>query len=174
MPWRLQIRAAEISANHPSFVEGGQRMRRVFQHREAPCGGDLEQRIQIARMPVEMDGKNALRSRPGGALDSGRIDAERIGLDVDEHRPRAEMLDDVGRRTKRHRGGDHLVARLNAEGREADLHGVGRRKDGERSRSADEIGERGFESQRLRSGRDPIRGQRIDDLLDLLGSDRRR
>ena len=62
-------------------------------------------------MPVEVDRHDragALRNRTPHKC---RIDIQCIRLDIDEHRPRPEVLDNVHCGAKRHWSGDHFMAR---------------------------------------------------------------
>ena len=72
-----------------------------------------------AHRPKRWTGTTA---RVGGRHGRGSqrgIDVVRVGIDVDEHRSRAAVHDDVGGRDPRERGHDHLVSRADARGRRA-------------------------------------------------------
>ena len=61
-----------------------------------PCA-DRHDRVQIARLPGEIDGHERLGPRRERALDRGRVDVERVGFDVDEHRACAPVDDHICR-----------------------------------------------------------------------------
>ena len=90
-------------------------------------------------MAVDVHRQQPPRLRGHRSLDGDGVDAQRVRLDVHQHRSRAKVLDDVNRRAERHRRRDDLVARLNAERREPDLHRIGRRGHGQRGLRADEL-----------------------------------
>ena len=68
-----------------------------------------------------MDGNDGTRSRCDGAFDLRGIEIGRGGVDVHEHWPRAAVGDCLGGGEKCIRTGDDFVARLNAEGEQAEV-----------------------------------------------------
>ncbi len=107
-----------------------------------------------------------LRWRAGSML-------KRIGLDVDEHRTRPSMDDDVRRRGKSDRRGDHFVAGADAcrferqvKRRRARVHGDAVR----RARVGREVL---LEPLRPRSGRQPPGSQRLEHRPLVVGVDQR-
>ena len=72
-------------------------MRRILDHRNpVPCT-DRHDRVQIAWLPCEIDGQERLGPRRERALNGGRVDVERVGFDVDEHRACPPVDDHIGR-----------------------------------------------------------------------------
>ena len=51
--------------------------------------GDRHDRVEVARLSGEVHRDERLGPRRDRRLDARRVDVERVGLDVDEHRPRA-------------------------------------------------------------------------------------
>ena len=68
------------------------------------------------------------------ATDAG-IEVEGRGIDVDEHRPRAEPRDRAGGGEERIGRRDDLVARADAERHQRQQQRVGARRDGDRVRT---------------------------------------
>ncbi len=66
----------------------------------------------------------ALRPRRDGRLNPGGIDRERRRVDVDEDGLGSAVVDGRDGGDERERGGDHLVARLDAGGQERQVQGA--------------------------------------------------
>ena len=104
-------------AQPPPPVLGAQRVRGVLDQQQpavAREGADLVERRGLAR---EVHGHDGARPRRDLGCDVGGIHAERVATYVGEHGRPALVEDGVGRRRKRERGDDDLVARTDA-GRE--------------------------------------------------------
>ena len=86
---------------------------------------------------------------------SAGIDVEGRRLDVDKHRRRAAVADDVGGGDEGVADRDHLVARPDAEGQQRQMQRRRAVRNGAGMRRADELRELPLEGRDLRSLRDP-------------------
>ena len=87
------------------------------------------------RRPAEqVHGHDRLRPLRDAALDVGRVEVERDGIDVGEDRRRAAPRDRLGGRVERERRADHLVARADPERVEHEHERVGAVRDADRTR----------------------------------------
>src|SRR5258707_506404 len=68
-------------------VAGADRLRGVLDDREAVRAGDLVDRVHVGRLAVEVDRDHGPRAGRDRVLEPGRVEVERLGLDVDEDRP---------------------------------------------------------------------------------------
>ena len=113
---RVEREARDVGdrADLPAAVPRLRRVRGVLDDRQA----ELEQRVEVGRLPVEVDGDDRLRPLPTSSRVLG-VDVERVVTDVREHRRRAAMNDHVRGRGPRDRARDHLVARARRRARRA-------------------------------------------------------
>jgi len=58
----------------------------ILDHRQVVAPGDGHHLIHPAAVAVEMDRDDGPRARADFLLDEARVDAERVGIDVDQHR----------------------------------------------------------------------------------------
>jgi hypothetical protein len=110
------------------------------------------------------------------ALVRGVISRSRVATSsaaIGEHRPGAEVRDDLARRGERVGGHDHLVAGLEADRFERQMERRRARVDGDRVPGAHVRRERRLELAHHRARREPAGSQRADDLRDLGLTDRR-
>ncbi len=91
------------------------------------------------------------------------VDEERVRIDVGQDGPRATELDDVGRRRKRVRRDDDLIAWSDAERENRQMESGGSRGDDSRVLRADGLAERALELLDLRPHREL---SAREDLLD--------
>ena len=80
---------------------------------------DVEDAIHVAGVAGEVhrqDRADALvRAALEHLLDAGRVDVEGAGIDINEHRARAEIAENLGGRGEGERRGDNLVAGADAK-----------------------------------------------------------
>ncbi len=117
------------------LVERPHPVGRVLEDPERVPARNFKQRIHVAWSAAEVDGENAHRPvghRGGHGLG---IDLQGLGVDLHEHRLPPQRLDHVGGGGPGHRGDDHLVSRLQAEGDQADVEPGGGRGERERPRA---------------------------------------
>ncbi len=145
-------------------------VRRVLDHRDP----ELPDRVEVARLPGEVDRHDRLRPLRDGGCDGRRVDVQVALADVDEDRRRARVDDHVRGRRPGDRGRDHLVAGTDAERDEREVHRGGARRDGEHVLRLEVLGHPLLEQRRPRPGRQPARAERVGDGLDLLLADRGR
>ncbi len=127
---RKEREAAERAeaADRTPLVQGPDCLRRVLDDWHARLRRRGQNRIEVRRLAVQMDGDDRLRPRRDGRRHPRRVDVVRDGVDVDEHGRRAEPRHAAGGREERIRAGDDLVARADAQGHHRDEQGVGARR----------------------------------------------
>ena len=108
------------------------------------------------------------------ARDQRRVDVEVALAHVDEDGRRAGVDDHVRGRGPRDRRRDHLVAGLDPERDEREVHRRRAGGDGEHVLRLEVLGHPLLEQRRPRAGRQPAGAERLGDRLDLLLADRRR
>ena len=94
----------------PALVGGAERLRRVLDQRQAVAVGQLAERRQVDRLAEQVHDHDRSSAIGDRRLDGVRVEVERVGSDVDEHRDCADPGDGLSRREERVRRGDHLVA----------------------------------------------------------------
>ena len=101
------------------------------------------------------------------------VDVQRGRVDVDQLDVGAQVAHHLRRGGEGVRGGDHLVARADAQRLEREVQAGGGRVDGDAMQRgiAEERGELRLEPLGLRAGGDPARTQRVDHLGDLFFAD---
>ena len=100
-----------------------------------------------------------------------RVEVHRPGIDVDEHRLRADERDDVRRRRERVRGHDHLVAGADSEREHGEVQRGGSRRDGDGVLHLARARHLGLELGDLRAHRELPRREHLGDLRELVGAD---
>ena len=146
------------------------RVRGVLDHRDP----ELPDRIQVGRLPGEVDGHDRLRPLGHRRRDGRRVDVEVALAHVDEDGRRAGVDDHVRGRRPGDRRRDHLVAGLDPERDERQVHRRRAGRDREHVLRLEVLGHPLLEQRRLRAGRQPAGAERLGDGLDLLLADRRR
>ena len=158
----------------PAPIHRRQRMRGVLEHVQPVRRSDIQDRVEVGRVAGIVDGEQdawaiaTLEGLADGLLEQGRIDVERVGLNIDQYRRRAEVLDHMHRRGERHRRREHRVARTDAPSGKGDVEGGGAGVDRQCSRRTHEIAKLIGELLRARSGRQPAGPQGVDHGLDLV------
>ena len=120
----------EVAA-FPALVVGTKALGSVLDHRQVVTCSDGVDFVHIRRLAVEADRHDGFGLRRDGGFDLACIDVAGIGLDIDEDRHGSEQDDDFGGGDEGEGGGDHLVARLDAERHEGDEQGFGTAGDGD-------------------------------------------
>ena len=108
-------------------------------------------------MPNRCTGTTARVLRRQRPLDGFGADAEGLGIDVAEDRPRADRRHRLGGGVEGERGHDHLVARLHAERAQSDRQRVGAVRDPDHVLDAEVLGELRLESVHLGAEDEPGR-----------------
>ena len=101
-------------------VAGAVRLARVLDQHQPPLARELEQRVHVGRVAVEVDRQERLRARGERARDRRGVEVERAAgrrrrRPAAPRRAGSASADEGGR----DRGGDHLVARPDARARAA-------------------------------------------------------
>ena len=155
-------RGADLDA----FVERADGVRGVLDDDQAVLPRQRAQRVEVRRLPGVVDRHDRARPRSDPAGDVLRVEAERPGVHVGEHRPRAGQLDHVRRRRPRQRGNDHLIAGFQVQHRDGQVQSAGGGIDGDGLRRVQPLAEQRLELRHLRPGGDPAGAERLDDLGD--------
>jgi hypothetical protein len=106
----LQAEEARIPnrADGLPVPRGAQRVRTVFDDDEAVPSRDLENRLHVARQPVEVGRDDRARARRDDALDRAGIDRERSRVHIGKDRREAGDASQLGNHPERQRGKDDL------------------------------------------------------------------
>jgi hypothetical protein len=146
------------------------RLAAILDDRQIVPRRHLGQRFHIRRLAVQVDrhdGRGLRRNRRG---DGARIDRQTIGIDVGEHGTRAGHHDRERRVRGGQRRGDHLVARLDADGAQRDRQSVGAVADADGVRRPRRVSELPLERLELRAENEPsARDDPRDCLADRIG-----
>jgi hypothetical protein len=110
--WLQQLQAEEARvANRADGLRvprGAQRVGTVFDDDEAVPSRDVENRLHVARQPVEMRRDDRARARRDDALDRTGIDRERFRVHIGEDGREAGDASQLGNHPERQRGKDDL------------------------------------------------------------------
>ena len=101
---RMAVRAERLA-----LVLRTERLAAVLDHRDAVLLAEWEQLVVLRRVAEDVDGDDRLRPRRDRGLDRGRIEVERVGVDVGEDRRRPFVDRAVRRGDERIGRSDHLV-----------------------------------------------------------------
>jgi Glycosyl transferase family 2 len=112
-------------ANAPAAITRAMSLAGVFDHGNTARARDGEDRIEIGRAAVQVDGKNDLRTRADVGFQKLGIEIGSGRVNVHEDRPGAAIGDGGGGGDERVRGGDDFVARLHAGGKKGEMQGTG-------------------------------------------------
>ena len=99
-------------------------MRAVLDQVQVPALTQRGQRVEIGHAAAAMHRHDRLRARREGGLGRRGVDAQRVGVDIDDHRRGPGRHDRRRGRDERDRRHEHLVAGADAEGDERGLDGV--------------------------------------------------
>jgi hypothetical protein len=125
--------------------------------------GDAADRAHVGRLAEQVHRHDRARARCDGAPTGVRVDRQRTRVHVDEDRPRADRHDShAGERCGQGRD-EHLVARADVEGAQAERNRVGAAGDADGEARPAGRGEFGFEQLHLRPEDVPPAGQHAID-----------
>ncbi len=159
------------------MARGSGRVRGVLDDFQIVAVRDVEDPIHVAGVPGEVHRQDRADSFVRAALerllDARGIDVEGSGIDVDEHRPRAQVAENLGGRGEGERRRDNLVTGPDAQRPQREMKRAGAMRQRERVLRADVLREFALEALGLGAGGDPSGAQRVENLALLVGSDRR-
>jgi hypothetical protein len=135
---KAETAGVPYGANMLTVVPASEPAGGVFNDPKAVLAGDLINRVHISGEPEKMYGENRLGSRRNLGLQLVHINVEGIQVDVTEHNPSAEMLDDVRRGYPGKGWNDDFIARLEPECCQRQMKTSGAGRDGDRKFSARE------------------------------------
>ncbi len=125
-------------------------LRAILDDAQPVSTGEFADRGEIDRLAIEMhrqhDGRTARRRASQGRLQRRRIHAKAAGLDIDEHRRSAGMLDRGDRRHGGVRHGKNEIARRDAAGAQGKLDRVGAAGATDAVRDAEKAGKSALET----------------------------
>jgi peptidoglycan/xylan/chitin deacetylase (PgdA/CDA1 family) len=122
------------------------RLARVLDHRELMGTRELDDRIHVGALAVEMYRNDRLGLGCRCPLEFRWVERERVGVGVHQHRSGPGGVDRRHRRHARVRGSDHLVAGSHAGRRERESQCIGPGRDTHGVPSAAVLRERSFEA----------------------------
>jgi hypothetical protein len=108
--------AVAEAARHPALVGRPHSLGGVLDDHQAVLFRDLQDRIHVGHLTVQVDRHDRLGARGDLGLDQGRIDVEGARVVVDQHHGRAAIGHRVAGGDVGEAGDDHLVARADAHG----------------------------------------------------------
>ncbi len=159
--------AWSLRSERSPLVPRAECLARVVDEREPVPVGDRAQLVELAGVPVDVDGDDRLRPRRHRRLDRRRVDVERARVDVGEYRDAALVHEAVRRRRERVRRRDHLVAGADAGGDAEEMEACRPGRDRGRVRRADLRREELLEAVDHRPEREPARAHDLEHELRL-------
>jgi hypothetical protein len=160
-------------AHRPAVHCGAQGVRGVLHEADAPRARQRAERREVGGVAAVVHRHDGAGPRRERALDGARVEAERVGLDVHQHRPGTHVLDDVHAGDEGVGRGDDLVARAHAQRGQREVQAAGGGVERQAVAHADPRGDAAAQLLRLRPGGDPAGLQRLDHELLLARADRR-
>ena len=113
------------TADTPVAGYGAETLRAVLDHRESHVPGDAQDGLHVGRQTEHVNRQD----RPGlvrnRAFNPARVDVVGTGVDIDQHRLRADVFDRLDRGCKRKRARDDLVARPDADAGNSQVQRIG-------------------------------------------------
>ena len=97
------------------------RLRGVFDQRQIVLAANRQQRVQVRRVPVEMDRQDRLGARRDGAFDQLRVQVERRVVNIHIDRLGAHVGNGPTGGDESAGGGDDLIARADVEQQHRDM-----------------------------------------------------
>ena len=149
-----------------------QRVGGVLDHRDAPRARERSQRVEIGGVPSEVHRQQRAGARRDRGLDRARVQAQRVALDVHQHRPGAHVLDRAHARGEGPGRGHHLVARPHAVGEQRQVEAAGGVGERHAVAGAGQRRDPLAQFERLGPGGDPARFQRLEHQLLLARAER--
>src|SRR5262249_5814190 len=160
-----QRRWVPVRAERAPFVARTERLAGVFDEREPVPVADRPQLVELTGIPEDVDGHDRARPRPHRGLDGGRIEVERVGVDVGEDRGCPHVDRAVGRGDERVGRGDYLVAGSDAGEAHAEVQARRAGRHGRAVRRADGLGEELLEPRPDGPEREPPGAHHLDNEL---------
>ena len=121
------------------------RLRAVLDHLDVVAARDLQNRPQVGRLAIHMDGNDGPRPRGDGTLEERRIERVELRIDVHQDGRGARQLNGGHGRDGGVRHGDDFVAGTDAARRERDMERFGPASDADPMIDTDEARELPFE-----------------------------
>ena len=106
----------------PSRANG---LRGVFHNVQPMRLGNAHNGIHVRALAIEVNGQNGLCARRDGRLHRRGVHIECLGIDIHHDGRQPQQLDHFNRGDVSKRRGDDLVSRLEAQGHEGGLQGIG-------------------------------------------------
>ena len=128
------------AAGHLAVDVGAERLRAVLDDDQAPVVAEFFQCIHVHRLAEQVHRDHGPGFRRDRLLDLVQIDVEGVGVDVHEHRRRADIADGLGRGDEGERRGDDFVAFADAGRGQREVQGVGTRGHADRVFDAEVVG----------------------------------
>ena len=178
LPLNEKIPAAPSTPGERVAVPRPERLGGVLDERHAVAVAQPDERVEVGRLAVEVDGHERPRLPPAGGprlqgvLDEVRVEVPRARLRVDEDGHAALVEDRVHARAEREVRDKHLVAALDADEPQREVERGRPRRDGHGVPRADVGGELGLEGVHVRADRrDPVGGERLGHESPFVGAD---
>ena len=113
----LEGKHADVSerADTPPFVLGSVGVGRVLDDRQVVTPGDVHDGVHVGRQTAQVDGDDGPGARGDRLFDGGRIDVERIQLDVGKHGSRVGLDNRRSGGDEGERRHDHLVTGFDSD-----------------------------------------------------------
>ncbi len=169
---KTEARVVADRSKAAAAMETARAVRAILDHEETPALRDVRDPVHIAGVSAVVHCHDRLRLRRHQRLDLRRVDVERIGLDVAEHRNPVFVQNRVVRRDECHRRRDDFTTVDVRELHRKHQRG-GARIERDAEWDADEFREPSLELGDLGTESDPSRLERLADLLELLVAERR-
>ena len=125
------------AADRVAVIAGADRLRRVLDDRDAARLRRLDDRRHVGRLAEQVHRHDRLGPRRDGRDRRVDVDVERVGIDVDQHRRRADAHDAAGGGEERIGRRDDLVAGADVERHQRREQRVGARRQADRVRHAE-------------------------------------
>jgi hypothetical protein len=130
---------------------------------------EIHQHRHVSRLSIQMHGYHRPHARREAALACGKVNEERVAIDVDDHRTRANGHDGERRERCRHRRNENLVAGPDACRAQQQCDGICSIADADREAGPRGIREFRFEGLELGTEHEPPAGQHSVDGRTNLG-----
>ena len=165
---RVEAERAEVApaADRPSAPASPDRVRGVLDDRDPEPRAEQGERIEVDRVPAEVDGEQRPRVRPREVLRVREVEQAGARIAVDEDGRRAAVLDDVRARRERVGRHEHLVAGADVAQQQRQRQTRGARVQAAQIRRLDVLRQLGLEALNLRPARQPPGRQRGPDLFE--------
>ena len=102
------------TAGPPALVLGAMGLGGILDHHQVAPAGDLQNRIHVGRLAIEMHRNNGFRFGRDGGFDLRGVDGVRRGVDVHENRRGPGVTDGRDRGYEGEGRGDDFVSRPHA------------------------------------------------------------